>query len=98
MSERKRKLDLDDAADAKREKATVSGGPDMDDPSGGVNPYTGKAYSQKYYEILSKRRGEADARCEGEGHTWRRGARGMLERRARARAAKCKRQTPAAHA
>jgi hypothetical protein len=57
MAERKRKMiDLDDGGDAaKREKATtvVPG----TDPSGGVNPYTGRAYSSKYYEILSKRTG-----------------------------------------
>ena len=50
MADRKRKLlDLgeDDAA-AKREKGGLAGGPDMADPSGGVNPYTGRSYSSRY--------------------------------------------------
>jgi len=71
MAERKRKLiDLDDDAAAKREKATTiaASAPVMADTSGGVNPYTGKAYSSKYYEILSKRTGRPRAggvRCCG---------------------------------
>jgi pre-mRNA-splicing factor ATP-dependent RNA helicase DHX15/PRP43 len=59
--DRKRRLDLgEDGDDAKR--------PAMVDPSSAaaaaaaaapsVNPFTGRPYSDKYYEILDKRQGE----------------------------------------
>jgi hypothetical protein len=46
MAERKRKLDIADESAAKR--------PDM---AASINPYTGKNYSQRYYDILEKRTG-----------------------------------------
>eukprot|EP00878_Enallax_costatus_P039020 GHUV01044530.1.p1 GENE.GHUV01044530.1~~GHUV01044530.1.p1 ORF type:complete len:233 (+),score=65.58 GHUV01044530.1:109-807(+) len=53
--ERKRKLEVDDGPSKKLETA-VDG---YNDPNGGVilNPYTGKPYSKRYYDILQKRRG-----------------------------------------
>lgn len=45
MAERKRKLDI--------------GMPDaVEAPNGGVNPFTLRPYSQRYYDILKTRRGE----------------------------------------
>jgi pre-mRNA-splicing factor ATP-dependent RNA helicase DHX15/PRP43 len=52
MAERKRKLDIADDSAAKR--ADIAG---MGTPAG-INPYTGKTYSQRYYDILQKRTGE----------------------------------------
>jgi hypothetical protein len=52
MAERKRKLDVDDSPSAKKQELLPE-----DDPTGGVNPYTGKGYSSRYYEILKKRKG-----------------------------------------
>jgi hypothetical protein len=46
MSERKRRLDLGDEAAIAAERANP-----------GLNPYTGRQYSQKYYDILNKRLG-----------------------------------------
>lgn len=58
MSDRKRKLEIgeDDAA---------RGGSLPRVEGGGINPYTGRAYSQKYYDILDKRRGELLKGSEG---------------------------------
>ena len=47
--DRKRKLDVDIAAEQLKR-------PNMND--GGVNPYTGRPYSQRYYDILQKRTGK----------------------------------------
>ena len=47
MTERKRRLDLGDPAAMAEERANPS-----------LNPYTGRPYTQKYYDILSKRIGE----------------------------------------
>jgi hypothetical protein len=49
MSERKRKLEVDEAPSKKVQSAP--------DPTGGINPYTGRPYSSRYYEILEKRKG-----------------------------------------
>ena len=46
--DRKRKLDVAGLADE-----------DSGAAYGGVNPYTGRQYSSKYYQILSKRKGGA---------------------------------------
>jgi len=46
--DRKRKLDVDIAAEQLKR-------PNMND--GGINPYTGRPYSQRYYDILQKRTG-----------------------------------------
>ncbi|GAX81778.1 hypothetical protein CEUSTIGMA_g9206.t1 [Chlamydomonas eustigma] len=46
MSDRKRRLDLGDEAAVAAERVNP-----------GLNPYTGRQYSQKYYDILSKRLG-----------------------------------------
>lgn len=54
--ERKRKLEGFDDVPAKR----LSGGA-ADGSS--VNPYTGRPYSQKYYDILEKRTGALDRSC-----------------------------------
>jgi hypothetical protein len=53
MAERKRKLEVDDSPSAKKQELLLP----QDDPTGGINPYTGKPYSLKYYEILTKRKG-----------------------------------------
>lgn len=53
--ERKRKLEVDDGPSKKQETALMDG---YVDPTGGINPYTGKAYSKRYYDILQKRRGK----------------------------------------
>ena len=47
MSDRKRRIDLGDQAALAEERANP-----------GVNPFTGRQYSQKYYDILTKRLGE----------------------------------------
>ena len=52
MAERKRKLEVDDSPSAKKQELVPE-----DDPTGGINPYTGKPYSSTYYEILRKRKG-----------------------------------------
>jgi hypothetical protein len=52
MAERKRKLEVDDSPHAKKQELLPE-----DDPTGGINPYTGKAYSSQYYEIFKKRKG-----------------------------------------
>lgn len=52
MADRKRKLEVDDSPAAKKQEMLP-----QDDPTGGINPYTGKPYSLKYYEILAKRKG-----------------------------------------
>lgn len=52
MAERKRKLEVDDSPSAKKQELLP-----QDDPTDGINPYTGKPYSLKYYEILTKRKG-----------------------------------------
>lgn len=52
-SDRKRKLDLEVEAAPKR----ASGFTSAPAISSTVNPYTGRPYSQKYYEILDKRQG-----------------------------------------
>eukprot|EP00775_Hariotina_reticulata_P007952 gene7952-8150_t len=49
MSERKRKLEVDEAPSKKVQTAP--------DPTGGINPYTGRPYSSRYHEILEKRKG-----------------------------------------
>ena len=51
MTERKRKLDV--FTDAPSTNGAAAGGVPT------VNPFTGRAYSTRYYDILSKRRGEA---------------------------------------
>jgi len=56
MADRKRKLEVDDSPAAKK----VDLGPE-DDPTGGINPYTGNPYSHTYYEILKKRKGVASS-------------------------------------
>jgi pre-mRNA-splicing factor ATP-dependent RNA helicase DHX15/PRP43 len=53
MAERKRKLDIVDESAAKRSEVTAG----MGTPAG-INPYTGKSYSKRYYDILEKRTGE----------------------------------------
>lgn len=55
--ERKRKLEVDDMPSKKQETAAVA----YVDPTGGINPYTGKPYSKRYYDILQKRTGELTA-------------------------------------
>ena len=51
MTERKRKLDV--FSDAPPANGAAAGGVPT------VNPFTGRAYSTRYYDILGKRRGEA---------------------------------------
>eukprot|EP00879_Flechtneria_rotunda_P028515 GHRR01030640.1.p1 GENE.GHRR01030640.1~~GHRR01030640.1.p1 ORF type:complete len:256 (+),score=70.38 GHRR01030640.1:83-850(+) len=46
MGDRKRKLDMDDGPGKRLE---------VDIANGGISPYTGKPYSQRYYDILKKR-------------------------------------------
>ena len=53
--DRKRKLEVPDVAAVKR--AAMPGG-EMG-AGGGINPFTGKQYSQRYHDILSKRTGGA---------------------------------------
>lgn len=53
--ERKRKLEVDDGPSKKVEMSNDA----YTDPTGGVNPYTGKPYSKRYYDILQKRTGKA---------------------------------------
>jgi hypothetical protein len=50
-ADRKRKLDIEEPAGAAVR-------PRLD---GGINPYTGRAYSQRYYDILDKRKGGLEA-------------------------------------
>lgn len=58
MTERKRKLDLGDADPSKQGRGAAGGGGAGAEDSG-VNPYTGRPYSPRYYEILAKRKGES---------------------------------------
>lgn len=51
MTDRKRKLDV--FSDAPPANGAAAGGVPT------VNPFTGRAYSTRYYDILGKRRGEA---------------------------------------
>jgi hypothetical protein len=53
MAERKRKLDIADDSAAKRPDVVAG----MGTPAS-INPYTGKNYSKRYYDILEKRTGE----------------------------------------
>jgi pre-mRNA-splicing factor ATP-dependent RNA helicase DHX15/PRP43 len=55
MTDRKRKLDLGDADPSVKRGASEGGGAGGED---GLNPYTGRPYSPRYYEILEKRKGE----------------------------------------
>lgn len=50
-SARKRMLDLETDESNKRAKEVAA-------TAGGISPYTGKPYSQRYYDILQKRQGE----------------------------------------
>ena len=52
MTDRKRKLDIYETA-----PAGVTVMPPASQPT--VNPYTGRGYSQKYFDILAKRKGKA---------------------------------------
>jgi hypothetical protein len=58
--DRKRKLEVPDMSAPKR---AAQG--DMGAGGGSINPFTGKAYSQRYYDILSKRTGERAAPGRG---------------------------------
>jgi pre-mRNA-splicing factor ATP-dependent RNA helicase DHX15/PRP43 len=59
-TERKRKVSLFDVVDetavSKISKSNGGGGVAMNNNNGGFNRWTGKTYSQRYYEILEKRR------------------------------------------
>lgn len=63
--ERKRKLDIYDeatpAAAAGREGSANGDGLQRDAGDSGINPYTGRPYSGRYYEILAGRKGEREA-------------------------------------
>lgn len=59
MADRKRKLEVDNSPAAKKQETLLP----EDDPTGGINPYTGKAYSGRYYEILKKRKGMGSERA-----------------------------------
>ena len=56
MSERKRKLEV---YEAQPSNGVASAVPSFG--NGTVNLYTGRPYSQRYYDILSKRKGESRA-------------------------------------
>lgn len=56
MTERKRKLDLGDADPSLKQGRGAPGAGAEEDS--GFNPYTGRPYSPRYYEILAKRKGE----------------------------------------
>jgi hypothetical protein len=64
MTDRKRKLDLGDADPAAAKRASSVPPPPSAEgaEAGGVNPYTGRPYSPRYYEILAKRKGESICR------------------------------------
>lgn len=53
--DRKRKLDLGDAANG---GDAGPSGSDAGDDGGGVSPYTGRPYTKRYYEILKTRKGK----------------------------------------
>lgn len=54
MTDRKRRLDLGDADPAAAKRAAS-----VPPPEDGANPYTGRPYSPRYFEILAKRKGES---------------------------------------
>ena len=59
MTERKRKLDVDDSSLAgppAKQPALGSVSNGSVPPVDNVNPYTGKVYSQTYWNIMQKRR------------------------------------------
>ena len=57
MTERKRlAIDLDEPSKKKKLSATPKAAPDEIDINGGVNPYTGRAYTEQFYTILEKRK------------------------------------------
>ncbi len=59
--ERKRKLELDAEDDGRKRShanASTTGAANGNAPATPqINPYTGRAYSQRYYDILEKRQG-----------------------------------------
>lgn len=63
MSDRKRKLENeDDGPHSSRSRTGFSSAGAVAAPaSSNVNPYTGRAYSQHYHDILAKRLGESQS-------------------------------------
>lgn len=59
MTERKRlAIDLDEPSKKKKPTASTAtkAAPDEIDINGGINPYTGRAYTEQFYTILEKRK------------------------------------------
>ena len=56
MADRKRKLDIYEAPPVMNPAAAAVPGVG-NGVAPGINPYTGKAYSQRYYQILNTRQG-----------------------------------------